>query len=316
LLSSIRSPALTPSVLTSLASIKVRTVEDFLFHDNLANRSGLSLEIIDAIQCDIQRNFSATLMRGDDLFLRIIRNDSILPTGCKSIDDLLDGGLYTSEITELVGQPSTGKTQLCMYTCINLIARTKWTVAYIDSSNTFSPNRMGEMLNFMHLMESQEVQVAALNRVECMKCFDVFSLLDALHALYEGVKNNERNFHNQLKLVVIDSLGALISPVLGGKQSQGHALMISTMRLLKDMATRFHIAILITNYVVGAERGRHKAALGETWPYGPNTSLMLELQSTGASHRAVLIKSSRLPSHISSEFEIVERGLVNENMHR
>jgi len=311
LLSSIGSSALTADVLFSLATINVKTVEDFLFNENIPNKTNISRETISAITCDIQRIFTALPIRGDDLFLDVINYDTIFPTGCKSIDLLLDGGLYSSEITELVGQPSTGKTQICMYASLNMIAYTQWTVAYIDSSNTFSPDRMVEMFNSMQDQESLQEMLAALNRIECLKCFDVFSLLDVLYVLYEGLKNKEKSFHKFLKLVVIDSLGALISPVLG-RQSQGHALMISIMRLMKDIATQFHIAFLITNYVVSGEKGRqtHKAALGETWPYGSNTSLLLELQSTGSSRRAVLTKSSRLPLNMSSVFDIQAQGVI------
>ena len=118
--------------------IDAYTVEDFLFYDNIANRTGLSREvsallpllplsllllshstfsfysyllfspffspfvpplsfilslimiiilhthkIIDAINGDIQRVFTAVPVRGSDLFVKIINNDSILPTGCK-----------------------------------------------------------------------------------------------------------------------------------------------------------------------------------------------------------------------------------------
>jgi hypothetical protein len=53
-------------------------------------------------------------------------------------------------------------------------------------------------------------------------------------------------FYRSLRLLVVDSLGAVISPCLGGKQSQGHALMMQIARQLKLLAHEFDIAVLVT----------------------------------------------------------------------
>ncbi|MFZ0222396.1 MAG: ATPase domain-containing protein, partial [Candidatus Nitrosopolaris sp.] len=41
-----------------------------------------------------------------------------LPTGCKSLDNLLGGGIEAGVITQVYGPPGSGKTQLCHTLCV------------------------------------------------------------------------------------------------------------------------------------------------------------------------------------------------------
>ncbi|VDI19432.1 DNA-repair protein XRCC3 [Mytilus galloprovincialis] len=43
-----------------------------------------------------------------------------LKTECKSIDEALRGGLLSHGITEISGESSAGKTQLCLHLCLNV----------------------------------------------------------------------------------------------------------------------------------------------------------------------------------------------------
>ena len=71
-------------------------------------------------------------------------------TACKSIDDMFNGGIMRSEVTEVVGLPGAGKTQLAMQLCVN--ARLPFNHGgvegesiYIDSEGSFSPERCYSM---------------------------------------------------------------------------------------------------------------------------------------------------------------------------
>lgn len=54
----------------------------------------------------------------------------------------LSGGIFTDEVTEIVGPSSSGKTQICLSTAVTLTKDGKATVAYIDSSMSLSPDRI------------------------------------------------------------------------------------------------------------------------------------------------------------------------------
>ncbi len=74
------------------------------------------------------------------------------------LDTLLGGGLWRGEITELVGQAATGKTQLCLL-CSAAVAYASGTVAFIDTANSFSPKRL------MQLLPPEQALVPAANPV-------------------------------------------------------------------------------------------------------------------------------------------------------
>jgi len=240
-------------------------------------------------------------------------------------DSLLDGGLYTGEIAELAGQSSTGKTQLCMCASVSVVmANNKNTVAYIDSSGTFSPERIVDIYTAVSTTaetppkepDAQDT-VRFLNHIECFKCFDVFSLIGVLCGIEECLKQKDIPYYRNLKFIVIDSLGALISPILGGKQTQGHALMINIARTMKAIAKEHHIAFVVTNHTVTFKTNKDnnlRPALGESWSFVPNTRLILaNEQHQQHVKKATLTKSSRLAANQSVLFKIAAEGIIPLN---
>jgi len=102
-----------------------------------------------------------------------------------------------------------------------------------------------------------------------------------------------------------------MSPVIvGGKQQQGHSLLISAARLMKVIATEYNIAFLVTNHSVsGGEDNRNKlrAGLGESWTFVPNTQLTLYNKRNV--RYACLTKSSRLSCDLQGTFQIQADGV-------
>lgn len=328
-LAALTLPSLTPEVCKALSSVDVKSVEDVLFADpsTLSHRSGINQEVIAAIVMELKKQYTATPVLGSSLYWDYMHNACIVPTGSTGLDYVLDGGLWGGEMTELVGQPSTGKTQICMYSALNTTKQNK-TVLYFDTANSFSADRLQEMFqsssdspasssSSSQPQGSQEI-ATLLNRINCRKCFDAFELLGMLYDLQAKLTAKDVPFYASLKLVVIDSIGALLSPIVGGKQQQGHALMMSIARLIKDIASEFHIAFLVTNYVVSggdADRATYKAALGMSWQYTTNTQVMLSHQNikdpADSSRRATLTKSSHAPRDRNVIFQIDAQGITS-----
>jgi DNA repair protein RadA len=63
-----------------------------------------------------------------------------LPTGCRSLDNLLDGGIEAGVITQVYGPPGSGKTQLCHTLCAMLPLNNN--AIYIDTEGSFRPERI------------------------------------------------------------------------------------------------------------------------------------------------------------------------------
>src|SRR5215472_8492135 len=69
-----------------------------------------------------------------------IKNVVRLPTGCKSLDNLLNGGIEAGVITQVYGPPGSGKTQLCHTLCVMLPSN--YNAIYIDTEGSFRPERI------------------------------------------------------------------------------------------------------------------------------------------------------------------------------
>ncbi|NXV83641.1 RA51D protein, partial [Atlantisia rogersi] len=79
------------------------------------------------------------------------------------------------------------------------------------------------------------------------------------------------------KVVVVDSVSAVIYPLLGGKQSEGLAIMMQLARELKTLAREFSLAVVVTNQVTrDSSTSPLKPALGRSWSFVPSTRVLLE----------------------------------------
>jgi hypothetical protein len=54
----------------------------------------------------------------------------------------------------------------------------------------------------------------------------------------------EEPFYGSLRLIIIDCLSTILAPLVG-RNPKGHAIMVSVIRALKALATRYRIAILV-----------------------------------------------------------------------
>ncbi|KAI3429497.1 hypothetical protein D9Q98_005586 [Chlorella vulgaris] len=119
-------------------------------------------------------------------------------------------------------------------------------------------------------------------------------------------------------LLVVDSLSALIAPVLGGRQhGQGHALLAAAASTLKAFAASSNAVVLATNHLVGgSDERRHekRPAMGESWRNQAHVRLQLSRPGPGTSpcfeaHTATLTASSLLPAGLCVPFYLGEGGL-------
>lgn len=200
----------------------------------------------------------------DNWLEQSLNQSLLLPLGCKGLDDILGGGVQSQQILEIVGQTATGKTQLCLHCILHtVVAADEATAIYIDTGNSFSSSRIAEMFSAqvevneeqmkdeMAPEESPEEFLAhVLSKIECYQAFDAFKTVDILENIYNNLKTQNSPFYRSLRLIVIDSLGAVISPILGGNQMIGHGVMMQISRILKILAHEFNVAIVVSNIFI------------------------------------------------------------------
>uniref|UniRef100_A0A8C3CW53 RAD51 paralog D n=1 Tax=Cairina moschata TaxID=8855 RepID=A0A8C3CW53_CAIMO len=239
-------PGLTEEMIQVLRANGVRTVVDFVSSDleDVSQKCSLSYKALVAVRRVLLAQFSAFPANGADLYEELKSSTAILPTRSPSLDQLLDSGLYTGEVTELMGAPGSGKTQL-----------------------------------------------EALQRIQVARVFDVYEMLSALQEVRDRLSQQAVSCTGPLKTVLIDSVSAVIHPLLGGRQSEGLAIMMQLARELKMLAKEFSLAVVVTNQVTrDSSTGLLKPALGRSWSFVPSTRVLLE--SKGAPWEEVTTRRS------------------------
>ncbi|XP_033954818.1 DNA repair protein RAD51 homolog 4 [Pseudochaenichthys georgianus] len=301
-------PGLDADLVRDLRAADIKTVEDVVSSDieDLAQRCSVSYKALFAIRRVLLAQHAAFPVSGADLYEELLSSTAIISTGNPSLDKLLDSGLFTGEITELSGGPGSGKSQVCFGVAVHVSLHLKQSVIFIDTTGGLTASRLLQMMQTES--SNAEEQAEALQRIHVFRLFNVFSLLDCLFALRSG--RLQQACAASVKAVIVDSVSAVISPLLGGKQNEGMSLMIQVAGALKTMAKDFNVAALVTNHVTRSDSGGVQPGLGVSWSHIPRTRVLLERRGEGGAgghsslRSATLIKSSRQPCHTKAELDL------------
>ncbi|XP_022784949.1 meiotic recombination protein DMC1/LIM15 homolog [Stylophora pistillata] len=168
-----------------------------------------------------------------------------ISSGSTELDKLLGGGIESMSITEVFGEFRTGKTQLSHTLCVSaqLPGANGYTggkVIFIDTENTFRPDRLREIADRFNLDQN-----AMLDNVLYCRAYTSehqYELMDSVAA----------KFHEEpgvFKLLIIDSIMALFRVDFCGRgeladRQQKLAQMLSRLQKLSE---EFNVAIFITN---------------------------------------------------------------------
>jgi RAD51-like protein 3 len=158
-------------------------------------------------------------------------------------------------------------------------------VLYIDAHGAITGSRLIDILDILSPGTDLASALAASQNIAVAVVADIFQAMEALEAHYEQLCAAEPSGRRRGGVVVVDSVPALLSPILGGGQYQGHALMQSLAATLRRLAHHCNCGVLLTNYYVAAGAGPHgardavKPALGASWVNVPSIRIDLaELQ--------------------------------------
>ncbi|XP_034687451.1 DNA repair protein RAD51 homolog 4 isoform X2 [Vitis riparia] len=297
------------------ASHGIFSVEDILIHDlymlvAFAEQQSTSERLKQGITqiLSIIDGQHQPWLNGMELLEDAQQNKQVLSTGCEGIDMLLQGGLCVGHLTELVGPSSSGKTQICLKVASGVATRYMGGVVFIDTGNSFSPLRIAHFINQIPDTIFKEVKQNILEKVMsqilCHSVFDIFAMLDVVHQLEYSLRSQVQTGADQVRLLIVDSISSLITPILGGSGSHGRALMISAGFLLKKLAHEHNLAVVVTNHMVGGEGGILKPALGESWKSIPHVRLLLSRDPGSSICHMSILKHSYMASGRAARFMI------------
>jgi DNA repair protein RadA len=276
------------------------------YEDTSLNAESASRLIANARKILIDNEvLSREFLTADDLLEK--RNKlSRYATGSESLDNLLNGGFETQAITELVGEFSSGKSQVCHTLCVaasKLIKNDSGNIIFIDSENTFRADRV-------HQIAEQ-------------RGFDPFPILEKifhckvyssehLESVINGLDKSIEQYN--AKLVIIDGIISLHRAEFSGRgtlaeRQQRLGKMLNKLRRYADI---YNIAIVITNQIVSYPDGTHpgfdamKAAGGNIVAHG--STYRIFLRKSGKNRVATMFDSPCQPyEHV--KFSISESGI-------
>jgi RecA/RadA recombinase len=111
----------------------------------------------------MERNYAAKECTGASKLAEMERRAvRCLPFGVHEVDEVLQGGAREGQVLELVGEPGSGKTQMCMMLTAMTASRGE-RVVYVDTNNAFSGERLAWLMQRIGLKQSVSV-----NSIRCM----------------------------------------------------------------------------------------------------------------------------------------------------
>jgi len=182
---------------------------------------------------------------GNQLAEYELTNVHYLTTGSKEIDTLLNGGIKTGTITEIIGEYRSGKTQLCMTCAVTAQLpfeqgglNTK--VIYIDTKNSFNIEHYSRIGKRFGLERDNLLKNIYIARGEQMRYFS--EAIDRLPGYLQAL---------DCRLIVIDSPMAPIEQEYTTLREYPvvQKLLQKLLGLWKRIALGFNCAVIFTNHV-------------------------------------------------------------------
>jgi DNA repair protein RadA len=301
-------PGVTSSIAEKLRELGFNTVESLAMATiRELEQAGISdkkaFEIINAARSSVTLSF----VRADEL-LEKRQNVLRLTTGSRKLDELLGGGLETQTITEFYGEYGSGKSQIAHQVCVNVqLPPEKGGLGggalYIDTENTFRPERIVQMAKFRGL-DPQKTVKNIIWAEAYTSDHQMFLLENADKVIKE----------NNIRLIVVDSLTAHFRSEYIGRENLAlrQQKLNQHMHKLIRLARGFNAVALVTNQVMASPEAFFSETIrpigGHIVAHTSHTRIFLRKSAKGFVRIARLVSSPYLPEG-ECLFKITENGI-------
>ena len=275
----------------------------------LLNIKGISDVKIDKMVEAAQKIESLGFFKATDVMTRR-QHIRRITTGSKNLDTLLQGGIESMAITEAFGEFRTGKTQLSHTLCVTAqLAKENGgghgKVCYIDTENTFRPERIKEIAKRFDLDET-----ATLDNILVARAYTVDHLNQLL--MFAAAKMYEDEF----ALLIVDSIMAPFRVDFSGRGelSERQQILGRTLSRMLKIAEQFNVAVFMTNPVMADPGGNAAFAVDPRKPVGGNimahaSTTRLYFRKGKGEQRICKIYDSPLLPESECTFQIGEGGI-------
>ncbi|MBU1854470.1 MAG: DNA repair and recombination protein RadA, partial [Nanoarchaeota archaeon] len=220
----------------NLMSIAVSTPGELI--DASGVSESVARKMIQAARNSMEMGFQT----GMDV-LKKRENVNRITTGSKSFDEILSGGLESGAITECFGAYGSSKTQLAHQISVNCQAADPDAVAvYIDTENTFRPERIKQMADAQGLNTEQ-----ILKNIKVARAFNS----DHQMLLAEKVEDLIKDGH-KVQVLIVDSLTAHFRAEFVGRGTlaERQQKLNKHMHVLAKIANMYNLCVYVTNQVM------------------------------------------------------------------
>jgi DNA repair protein RadA len=180
-----------------------------------------------------------------DVYRRRV-NIKRISTGVRSLDELLNGGVETGAVTEVAGEFGAGKTQFCHQLAVmvqlpedrgGLSAK----AIYIDTENTFRPERITQMARARSLDPDQ-----ALKNIYYARAYSSDHQMILVEQARRIIKQDN------VKLLMVDSIVAHFRAEFPGRENLAERQQKLNKHIadLLKVADAYDVAVVVTNQVM------------------------------------------------------------------
>ncbi|CAN4119938.1 unnamed protein product [Withania somnifera] len=254
-----------------------------------------------------------------------------LPTSLKGLDNALCGGIPFGVVTKLAGQAGIGKTQFCLKLSLLASLPSSYggldgSVIYIDTKSKFSSRRMIKIgfNSFPEVFHAEGMAQEMAGRILVLRPTSLPEFTESLQKIKVSL------FQNSVKLLIIDSMAALLSGegVQGPRRQHSLGWHISFIRSVAEFS---RIPVVVTNQVTSQscdetshysfqEQSRGEtpeaatkldshlvAALGIHWAHAVSIRLIFESRS---GQKFIKLAKSPLSPPLVFPFSITSSGII------
>eukprot|EP00929_Paragymnodinium_shiwhaense_P040670 TRINITY_DN21203_c0_g1_i2.p1 TRINITY_DN21203_c0_g1~~TRINITY_DN21203_c0_g1_i2.p1 ORF type:complete len:376 (+),score=47.25 TRINITY_DN21203_c0_g1_i2:269-1396(+) len=238
----------------------------------------------------------------------LLQMQSEMSSGCE-LQYFLHGG-FRGHFIEIAGPGGVGKTQFSLHLAACAAAVAEGELLWLDTENTFSPERMLRLLEACLMSqtfqrtaaEAADAALEKMRRIRCLRC----STLADIQNVADDLLRDSRAGRPLPSLLVVDSIAAAARKEGMVQEAAGQKYLPQRQAALSALAASFkaliarqngraaspeaqapqRLAIVVTNQVSGGVRDDHwlphrgpKVALGHVWHHAVGWRFVLAAHS-------------------------------------
>jgi len=242
-------PGVGPATVEKLESVGFRDVMSVAVATpgQLTDATGMSEAAAKKVIAGARANMKMGFASGEELLKRralVFR----LTTSVKAFDDLLGGGFESGCITECFGQYGSSKTQIAHQLAVNAqLPKDKGgaegVVVYIDTENTFRPERIAEFAKGAGLDPK-----TVLQNIMVAKAYNSDHQMLLAERVGDLITVDKKN----VRLLIVDSLTAHFrAEFIGrGTLAERQQKLNKHMHTLSRLADKHNVCVYVTNQVM------------------------------------------------------------------